>query len=359
MQPSYVLAIHGGAGTLSRSKMTSFLSSSYLAVLRSSLIAGESVLKNGGCALDAVRTSIKILEDSELFNAGKGATFSSSGDHELDAAIMDGESGRAGALAAVKRVKNPIEGAYAVMTTTKHVMMVGEGGEKAAEEGGCEMVENSYFSTEWRKKQLEEVKEAEQRENKRQDAFLDDNVNHKVEKNDNPETEKQEKDEKFRIPDANFDNNGNHKLEKNNDESIKQERNEKFGTVGAVALDLKGNLAAGTSTGGITNKREGRVGDSPIIGAGTYANNLTCAVSCTGHGEFFMRHVVAYDVSALMELGGLGLEEAGRKALERIGEKEIGGLIAVDRKGNVTLPFNTEGTYRGFAKEGEIFVAMY
>lgn len=275
--------------------------------------------------MDAVRASIKLLEDSELFNAGKGATFSSSGDHELDAAIMDGESRRAGALAAVKRVKNPIEGAYVVMNTTKHVMMVGEGGEKVAEEGGCEMVENSYFSTEWRKRQLEEVKEMEGREKKRQDAYLDDNVNHEQEKVD----------------------------------CIKEERNEKFGTVGAVALDLKGNLAAGTSTGGITNKREGRVGDSPIIGAGTYANNLTCAVSCTGHGEFFMRSVVAYDVSAMMELGGFGLEEAGRKALERIGEKEVGGLIAVDRKGNVTLPFNTEGMYRGFVKEGEIFVGMY
>jgi len=298
------LVIHGGAGTLLKKDMSAEKELAYRTVLENSLLSGYAVLDKGGNSLEAVEAAIKVMEDSPLFNAGKGAVFTHEETNELDASIMDGKTGNAGAVAGVKTIKNPISAARAVMEQSQHVMMVGKGADEFAKSKGLETVDPSYFSTPYRIEQLKRIKDSE-----------------KIE----------------------LDHSGNKK-------SKIDYLDKKFGTVGAVALDQYGNLAAGTSTGGMTNKRFGRVGDSPIIGAGTYADNQTCAVSATGHGEYFIRSVVAHDISALMAYKGLSVEEAADEVvmnkLVKIGGE--GGVIALDRKGKFTMPFNTEGMYRGY-----------
>jgi beta-aspartyl-peptidase (threonine type) len=313
------LVIHGGAGTITRQNMTPEKEKAYQAALQQALQAGYDVLKKGGASLDAVEAAIHVMEESPLFNAGKGAVFTNEGKNELDASVMDGKTLKAGAVAGVTTVKSPISLARKVMEASEHVMLTGRGAEQFAKEKGLEIVDPSYFYTETRFQQLQNAK----------------------------------KEEKVQL---------DHSGDKGSlDEQIFTEGN-KYGTVGAVALDAYGNLAAGTSTGGMTNKRWNRVGDAPIIGAGTYANNQTCAVSATGHGEYFIRSVVSYDISALMEYKGLSVQQAAeevvmKKLVQRGGE---GGVIAVDAKGNVSMPFNSEGMYRGFVKaDGKPTVLIY
>lgn len=307
-QGKYVLVIHGGAGTILKGSMTPEEEEAYRSKLKEALEAGSSVLKNNGTSLDAVTAAINVLEDSPLFNAGKGAVFNSKGQNEMDAAIMDGKTLMAGAVAGVHHIKNPINLARLVMDKSPHVMMTGDGAEEFAKQQGMQMMPESYFYFEKRYEQLMKVKEKE-----RQDS----------------------------IKGTKSGYNG------------RAFTDHKFGTVGCVALDKSGNLAAGTSTGGMTNKKYGRIGDSPIIGAGTYASNKTCAVSATGYGEYFIRSVVSYDISALMEYKGMKLQDAAdlvinRKLAELGG---TGGVIALDREGNIAMPFNTEGMYRGYIKE--------
>ncbi|CUI72408.1 Isoaspartyl peptidase precursor [Achromobacter xylosoxidans] len=314
-----VIAIHGGAGAMSRAAMSPEKEQEYLSALESILTAGQAVLARGGSALDAVTEAVRLLEDCPLFNAGHGAVFTSAGTHELDAAIMDGATLRSGAIANVNCVRNPVLAARKVMETSKHVLFVGEGAETFAKDAGLEIVDPSYFSTEARREQLLRV----QRETP-EAAVLDHDGQAMVARGQPAPADPLDSDKKF-------------------------------GTVGAVAVDAQGNLAAATSTGGITNKQVGRVGDAPLIGAGTYASNQTCAVSTTGTGEMFIRMVAAYDVAAQMEYCGASLETAANRVvmekLPTIGGK--GGLVAVDAKGNVALPFNTEGMYRGYARVGE------
>ncbi len=303
------LVIHGGAGTLLKSEMSEEKEAAYLAALKAALEAGNKILSNGGSALDAVEIAVKSMEDSPLFNAGKGSVFTADGTHEMDASIMSGKDRMAGAVCGVTSVKNPIALSRLVMEKSEHVLLAGVGAEVFGKEMKVEFEPASYFDEEWRRKQWLSVRGTDQ-------VALDHNLN----------------------PDR------------------------KFGTVGAVAVDKDGNLAAATSTGGMTNKKYGRVGDSPIIGAGTYANNSTCAVSCTGSGEFFLRGVVAYEVSALMEFKSLSLAEACSEVIQKrileIGGD--GGLIAVDQQGNLSMEFNTAGMYRGYVKEGEkINLAIY
>jgi L-asparaginase / beta-aspartyl-peptidase len=304
------IAIHGGAGTILKSQMTPEQEAAYLTGLREALLAGYQVLKDGGNSLDAVEASVRVLEDCPLFNAGKGAVFTSDGKNELDASIMEGKTLRAGAVANVRHVKNPVTLARRVMEKTAHVMLVGRGAEAFAEEQGIELMPDAYFFTEWRWQNLQRIKALEE----------------------NPV-----------LPDALLGDDAH-------------------GTVGAVALDLDGNLAAATSTGGMTNKRFGRVGDSPIIGAGVYADNQTCAVSATGHGEYFIRLSVAHDISAAMAYKNLLLKEAAEMAiytkLAALGG--TGGVIAIDRNGHIAMPFNTEGMYRGYwLSGGEAVVKIY
>ena len=286
-QPTWALAIHGGAGTITKESMTPELEQQYQEKLGEALQAGSGILKNGGTSLDAVCAAINVMEDSPLFNAGKGAVFTAEGVNEMDASIMNGENLMAGAVAGVKHIKNPILAARAVMEKSPHVMLMGDGAEKFAEEQGIELVDSSYFFTETRWNSYLKARE--------------------------------------------------------------KATKEKFGTCGAVALDKHGNLAAGTSTGGMTYKMKGRVGDSPIIGAGTYADNNGCAISATGHGEFFIRNVVAFQIDALMKYKHLSLDEAARhmifEVLKPIGGE--GGVIALDTLGNISMPFNTAGMYRG------------
>ncbi len=311
------LAIHGGAGTILKENMTPGQEEAYRQKLQEALAAGYAILEKGGTSLEAIVGAIRIMEDSPLFNAGKGAVFTNEKRNELDAAIMDGKTGLAGAVAGVTNIKNPITAALAVMNQSRHVMMGGAGAEKFAREAGLEMVDPSYFYTEKRFNQLQHIKKLEK---------------------------------------SQLDHDGGQGAIKRNYPDYK------FGTVGAVALDQYGNLAAGTSTGGMTNKRYGRIGDTPIIGAGTYASNDACAVSATGHGEFFIRSVVAYDVAALMKYKGLPLQDAAEevvmKKLVEIGGS--GGIIAVDKKGNIAMPFNTAGMYRGYIKEkGKAKIFIY
>lgn len=303
------MVIHGGAGTLVKGLMTAELELKYKETLNSALELGYSMLENGGSAIDAVEIAVKLLEDSPLFNAGKGAVFTNQGTHEMDAAIMDGKELQAGAVTLITGIKNPISLARDVMEKSDHVFLAGEGAMRFAKLQGYVLESPDYFYDEVRYRQWQGIKDS--------DVF-------------------------------------------ELDHSVKQEG--KFGTVGAVACDQNGNLAAATSTGGMTNKKWGRVGDSPMIGAGNYANNNTCAVSCTGSGEFFIRGVVAHDVSCLMEYKGYTLQQAADEVIMnrilKIGGD--GGLIAVDAKGNVALPFNTEGMYRGFKTfSGEDVVAIY
>ena len=290
----FSIAIHGGAGTITRKNMTPGKENAYRSKLKETLNVGYSILNKGGTSLDAVEATIRIMENSELFNAGKGAVFTNAGTNELDASIMDGRNLKAGAVARVKTVKNPISAARKVMEETWHVMLSGDGADKFAKEQVLDIVDPNYFYTQRRW------------------------------------------------------------------DSLKKIQVEKHGTVGCVALDKHGNLAAGTSTGGLTNKRWGRVGDSPIIGAGTYANNQTCAVSGTGQGEYFIRGNVAYDVSAIMEYKGKSVGEAAQNVIRKLSDMGgNGGIITMDSKGNISMPFNTAGMYRGFRKAGqapEIFI---
>lgn len=323
------LVIHGGAGTITRANMSPEREKAYREALNTALEKGYDVLKKGGTSVQAVEAAIHVMEDSPLFNAGKGAVFTNEGKNELDAAIMEGKTLKAGAVAGVTIIKNPISAAIAVMDQSVHVMMAGKGAEQFAKEKGLEIVDPSYFYTEARYKALERAKEQEKTE-------LDHN-------------DKGEKGEKGGKEVKKAPKTGYHSTE-----DLIFTEGRKFGTVGCVALDKYGNLAAGTSTGGMTNKRYGRIGDAPIIGAGTYADNATCAVSATGHGEYFIRSVVAHDISALMEYKGMTLADAAnevvlKKLVERGGE---GGVIAVDRNGNVAMPFNSEGMYRGYIKSG-------
>jgi beta-aspartyl-peptidase (threonine type) len=305
------LVIHGGAGTIKRENMTPEKERAYHLALRTALDSGYAVLKSGGKSVDAVIAAIKVMEDSPLFNAGKGAVFTNEGKNEMDASIMDGSNLMAGAVAGVMTIKNPITAAHAVMSKSEHVMMVGKGAEKFAQESGLEIVDPSYFFDSTRYNQLLKAK---QQESSREAMLYDPYI-----------------------------------------------KDKKFGTVGAVALDQYGNIAAGTSTGGMTNKRYGRVGDAPIIGAGTYANNASCAVSATGWGEYFIRLGVAHDIAALVQYGDLPIREASdsviMKKLPRLGGD--GGIIALDREGNFTMTFCTEGMYRGYIKAGEVKTLIY
>jgi beta-aspartyl-peptidase (threonine type) len=298
----FALALHGGAGTISPEQITPALERDLRAGLQCSLEAGRDILRDGGSSLDAVTAAVRVLEDDPLFNAGRGAVFTGAGTHEMDAAIMEGRTLMAGAVGSVKRVKNPILLARAVMEKSPHVLLAGPGAEDFARELGHEIVDDEYFYTEQRWQALERV---------RNTSNLSDQDRH--------------------------------------------------GTVGAVALDQAGDLAAATSTGGNTNKRPGRIGDTPIIGAGTYANNATCAVSATGDGEFFIRAVAAHDLAALLEYRGITLAEAAQSVIEKIGRLGgTGGLIAVDRAGNIALPFNTTGMYRAFVDtDGASFTGIY
>jgi beta-aspartyl-peptidase (threonine type) len=283
---AWAIVIHGGAGDMAAEHMSPALEKEYRATLAAALSEGKITLQQGGYALDAVERTIRTLEDSPLFNAGKGAVFTHEGKNELDASIMDGSNLKAGAVAGVTDIKNPISAARAVMENSPHVLLSGAGASEFAREQGLEIVPPSYFFTQQRWKNLQDI------------------------------------------------------LKK-----------EKHGTVGCCALDVHGNLAAGTSTGGMDNKRYNRIGDSPVIGAGTYANNVTCAISCTGHGEYFIRYTVAHDVSALMEYRGLSLAAAADTVVNgkllRAGGK--GGLIGVDRKGNIAMTFNTNAMFRAWA----------
>lgn len=303
----FALAIHGGAGTILKSTMTPEKELAYTNALTDALRAGEAILKKGGASLDAVEQAIISLENNPLFNAGKGAVFTNDGKNEMDASIMNGKDLTAGAVAGVRNIKNPIALSRAVMEKSEHVLLAGTGAEAFAKSIGAEFADDAYFFTQQRFDQLQQAKESGT-------VIMD------------------------------------HTEEK------------KFGTVGAVALDVHGNLAGGTSTGGMTNKKFGRAGDSPIIGAGTYANNKTCAISCTGHGEFFIRAVVAYDISCLMEYKGLSLKEACdvvvMDKLVKLGGE--GGLIALDAKGNIELPFNSDGMYRGkISSDTDIYIGIY
>ncbi|MGF1556282.1 isoaspartyl peptidase/L-asparaginase family protein [Paucihalobacter sp.] len=303
------IAIHGGAGTLVKGLMTPELEAQYQLALKIARDEGYSILANGGNAIDAIEVAVKLLEDTPLFNAGKGSVFTNEGTHEMDAAIMDGKSLKAGAVSLITGVKNPIALARDVMEKSYHVFLAGEGAMRFARINGYEILSPEYFYDEVRYQQWQGIKDS--------DGFQ---LDHSVKKDG------------------------------------------KFGTVGAVACDQCGNLAAATSTGGMTNKKFGRVGDSPMIGAGTYANNNTCAVSCTGNGEFFIRGVVAYDVSCLMEYKGLSLQDASNEVIMKrvLNIGGDGGLIAVDAQGHIAMPFNTEGMYRACkSSNGVEEIAIY
>lgn len=309
MAHTTAIAIHGGAGTILRSSLTPELEAQYLSGLQEAVKAGNKVLQEGGNSLDAVTAAVIRLEDNPLFNAGRGSVYNHIGRHEMDAAVMVGKTLRAGAVCGVSNVRNPVLLAKAIMEHSQHVMLSGLGAEEFAESLGLEFEEDAYFDTEHRYRQWQLLMNTEQ-------TMLDHNGR-----------------------------SGN-----------------KMGTVGAVALDKYGNLAAATSTGGMTNKRFGRIGDTPVIGAGTYANDKTCAISCTGHGELFIRSVVAYDISCLMEYKGLSLEEAcGIVVMDKLVKIEgEGGLVAVDAGGNIAMPFNSEGMYRGsIDKNGAEFYGIY
>ena len=299
---NYSLAIHGGAGTILKAKMTPEKEKAYHKVLTESLEAGQKILKKGGLAIDAVELAVAVMEDSELFNAGKGSVFTHASDHEMDASIMDGRDRNAGAVAGISRVKNPINLCRKVMDECEHVFLIGKGAEEFAKLHKLQFEEKDYFSTNFRYEQLLRIRHTHQ-------TLLD-----------------------------------------HSDQEAK-----KFGTVGAVAKDEEGNLAAATSTGGLTNKRFMRVGDTSIIGSGTYAENGVCAVSSTGWGEYYIRAVAAYDVAAMMKYGKMDLNTAADKAIHDIIPKMggDGGIIAVDSLGNIVMPFNTEGMYRGSVKSDQ------
>lgn len=316
---SFGIVIHGGAGNITKKTMGKKNEKLYRQKLEEALAAGYRILEKGGSSLDAVEAAIRIMEDSPLFNSGKGAVFTGEGANELDASIMDGNTLNAGAVAGVKRIKNPISLARLVMERSPHVLLTREGAEVFAKQEGMEWVSPDYFFTKRRWQALQKIKKREKKKEK------------------DPAKGK-----------GAFNSSGSGDIEK-------------FGTVGAVAFDKAGNLAAGTSTGGMTNKKFGRVGDSPVIGAGTYAKNKTCAVSATGHGEYFIRSVASYDISALMEYKGLSLNEAAGQVVEKIEELGgRGGFIAISKEGEIAMPFSTSGMFRGYALEGKkITIKMY
>ncbi len=308
MNPT-AIAIHGGAGTIAPHLLTPSLEKAYLTGLEEAIKIGYKVLQQQGTSTDAVLAGVMALEDNPLFNAGKGAVFNHIGKHEMDAAIMDGKDLMAGAVCGVSNIKNPVLLAKAIKEQSAHVMLATEGALAFAKQKGFDIMPDAYFFTEHRHAQWQELKDTES----------------------------------FQL-----------------DHSEKAQN--KMGTVGAVALDSFGNIAAATSTGGMTNKKFGRIGDSPVIGAGTYANNETCAISCTGHGELFLRSVVAYDISCLMAYKGLSLQQACNivvhDKLVKIGGE--GGLVAIDNKGNIEMPFNSEGMYRAMIDmNGKIEVKIY
>lgn len=284
-EPRWAIVIHGGAGVITRERLSAEAEAAYRDMLKTALDTGSAVLARNGSALDAIEKTIRIMEDCPLFNAGRGAVFTHEGRNEMDASIMDGSDLSAGAVTCVTDIRNPITAARKVMDDSPHVMLAGSGASEFAAEKGLEIVDPSYFYTEERYRQLKSA------------------------------------------------------LEK-----------DKHGTVGCIALDMNGNLAAGTSTGGMTNKRYNRIGDTPVIGAGNYANSKTCAVSATGHGEFFIRYTVGHDISALMEYKGITLDSAARVVIKDklVAAGGSGGVIALDSRGNVSMPFNSEGMYRGF-----------
>jgi beta-aspartyl-peptidase (threonine type) len=307
------IAVHGGAGTILRSKMTSEKEMIYLKALEDAILTGTKILESGGSALDAVEATVKNMEDFPLFNAGRGSVFTHEGKHEMDACIMNGKDLMAGSIAGVKNIKNPIQLARAVMEKSEHVFLANSGAVAFAKEQNVPSEPDDYFFVQHRYDQFQAAKNTDQ--------IVMDHTPVSI---------------------------------------INEEK--KMGTVGAVALDQHGNIAAATSTGGMTNKRWGRIGDSPIIGAGTYANNNTCAISCTGHGEFFLRAVVAYDISCLMEYKGLTLKQACdhvvMNKLVKIGGE--GGLIAIDSQCNIEMPFNSEGMYRALKKSDDaIYIKIY
>ncbi|HYC62526.1 MAG TPA: isoaspartyl peptidase/L-asparaginase [Thermoanaerobaculia bacterium] len=307
-----MMVIHGGAGTITRASMTGDTEKQYREALEQALRIGHGVLAKGGSSMDAVEATIRFMEDSPLFNAGKGAVFTHDGRNELDASVMDGKTKKAGSIAGVTIIRNPITAARAVMEKSEHVMMVGRGAELFATQMGLEIVDPSYFWTERRWKSLQNELLKEQKQKPKADLVVEDE--------------------------------------------------KKFGTVGAVAVDKSGNLAAGTSTGGMTNKKYGRVGDAPIIGAGTYAENESCAVSATGHGEFFIRWTVAHDIAALVKYRGMSVKEAGDEVIHKklAPVKGEGGVIILDTKGNFAMPFNSEGMYRGWiGADGVAHVEIY
>ncbi len=299
---NFAIAIHGGAGTILRISMTREKEKAYLGGLKESLTAGHDVLKNGGSAMDAVQAAVMAMENNPLFNAGLGAVFTHDGGHEQDACICDGSTKDVGAVASLRHIKSPITLARLVLEKSPHVLLAGDGAEKFAAANGMVLVEESSFDTEFRRKQLDFALAKEKKDSK---------AHTQLDHSDDPES--------------------------------------KMGTVGAVAVDMHGNIAAATSTGGMTNKRLGRIGDTPMIGAGTYANNNTCAVSATGHGEYIMRGLISYDISALIEYKGMTLSEAAglvvMKKFKKLGGD--GGVIAIDRRGNIAMPFNSKGMYRG------------
>ncbi len=294
-KPRTAIAIHGGAGTISRERLKPRMEARYRAALRQALGAGHEVLARDGTSLDAVTAAVVVLEDCPLFNAGRGAVFNAAGEHELDAAVMEGSSLRAGAVAGVRRTRNPVLAARAVMEKTRHVMLAGDAADRFAVGAGLVIVPPDYYSTGARLASLERLRRADREKRREAVSAVD-----------------------------------------------------RHGTVGAAALDVEGNLAAATSTGGFTNKLPGRVGDSPVIGAGTYADNATCSVSGTGSGEHFMRAVLAHTVSVRMRYLGESLAVAARKALREVAKLGgSGGLVAVDARGRIAMPFDTEGMYRG------------
>jgi len=306
---TFSIAIHGGAGTLVKGMMTSELEAQYKSALKLALDAGYNVLEDQKTAIEAVEIAVKTLEDSPLFNAGKGSVFTATESHEMDASIMDGKTLNAGAVSLISGIKNPVSLARDIMEKSEHVFLAGDGAMQFAKELDYKLEDDAYFYDEFRHKQWLEIKDT--------DSFQLDHATKK---------------------------------------------DSKFGTVGAVACDKEGNIAAATSTGGMTNKKWGRVGDSPMIGSGNYANNKTCAISCTGSGEFFIRGVVAYDVACLMEHKGMSIEDAANEVIHKrileIGGD--GGLIAVDAKGNIAMPFNTEGMYRALkSSNGKDEVSIY
>lgn len=316
-EPTFGIVLHGGAGTILKENMTDSLEQAYKTILTEAIETGHEILKNGGTSLEAVRKTINVMENSELFNSAKGAVFTHEGKNELDASIMDGSNLNAGAVAGVTTVKNPIDLAYEVMVNSEHVLLSGKGAEEFAADHGLEIVDPSYFYTERRYQSLQRILEQEKTEldHDASTAFVDPFI-----------------------------------------------KDQKFGTVGCVALDKNGNIAAGTSTGGMTNKRWNRIGDSPIIGSGTYANNATCGVSSTGWGEYFIRGQVAYDISAQMEYAGKTLAEATQNVIQEKLTKMggTGGVVSLDHNGNVSMEFNTAGMYRAHMDaDGNLTLGIY